>query len=182
MQLSTFVVLAAAATISARTLVVRDPSTTIEYVGLADEELEMFLGIPYGQDTSGTNRFKPPRLYVPAPGEKIDATKRGPACPQPLGQLSPPLALVNITEVSEDCLNLNIARPKLDDTGPLPVMVWIHGGTLKSELYHKQTLISEQVVASGMDPKTSQQQRQLACSDNQSRMDCQSCTSPSTTV
>jgi carboxylesterase type B len=129
MQLSTLVVLAAAATISARTLVVRDPSTAIEYVGLADDELEMFLGVPYGQDTSGANRFKPPRLYVPAPGEKIDATKPGHACPQPLGQLSPPLALVNITEVSENCLNLNIARPKLARAGPLPVMVWIHGGS-----------------------------------------------------
>jgi carboxylesterase type B len=130
MQLPILVVLAAAATVSTRALFVRD-SNAIEYVGLAGADIEMFMGIPYGQDTSGANRFKPPRPYVPAPGSRIDATERGPACPQPLGQLSPPLALVNITEVSEDCLNLNIARPK-GVAGPMPVMIWIHGGQFLS--------------------------------------------------
>jgi len=102
----------------------------VEYTALEQDGIEHFLGIPYAQDTSGANRFKPPRPYVPPPGCKIDASKPGPACPQPLGQLSPPLALVNITEVSENCLNLNIARPKLNGrTEKLPVMVWIHGGS-----------------------------------------------------
>ncbi|KAF1917433.1 Alpha/Beta hydrolase protein [Ampelomyces quisqualis] len=126
-----FLVLAclAVATV-ARTVISRDVTgATIEYAGLANDDLDVFLGIPYGQDTSGANRFKPPRPYIPAPGSRVDATKPGPACPQPLGQLSPPLALVNITEISENCLNLNIARPKLNGHGPLPVMVWIHGGS-----------------------------------------------------
>jgi carboxylesterase type B len=109
---------------------VTDSSDSIKYTGLRRGDIEVFLGIPYAQDTSGENRFKPPRPIRPAPGSTIDGTKPGPACPQPLGQLSPPLALVNITEVSENCLNLNIARPKLDRRAKkLPVLIWLHGGS-----------------------------------------------------
>ncbi|KAL5115377.1 hypothetical protein ACEQ8H_006753 [Pleosporales sp. CAS-2024a] len=117
--------LAAAVATSARTLVVRD-TNDVEYVGLSGQDMDLFLGIPYAQDTSGPNRFKPPRPYVPAPGAKVDATQRGPACPQPA--FLSPLATANITNVSENCLHLNIARPK-GVSGPLPVMLWIHGGS-----------------------------------------------------
>ena len=104
----------------------------IDVQGIARNDIEIFLGIPYAQDTSGKNRFKPPIPYEYDPSKPIDATKPGPACPQPLGVLFPPLGLGNITETSEDCLNLNIARPKAEDRegkGPLPVLVWIHGGS-----------------------------------------------------
>lgn len=128
-----FTILTALAGISAvaarPTVVSRSDAAGVEYVGLSSDGIEYFMGIPYAQDTSGANRFKPPRPYFPAPGTRVDATKPGPACPQALGQGFPPLALGSITEVSEDCLSLNIARPKLDGHGPLPVMVWIHGGS-----------------------------------------------------
>ncbi|KAF2846439.1 alpha/beta-hydrolase [Plenodomus tracheiphilus IPT5] len=102
----------------------------VKYQGIERNEIEIFLGIPYAQDTSGENRFKPPRPYVVPPGATVDATKPGYACPQPLGVLFPPLGLGNITNISEDCLNLNVARPKQVDAGKkLPVMVWIHGGS-----------------------------------------------------
>lgn len=104
----------------------------VDVQGIARNDIEIFLGIPYAKDTSGENRFKPPIPYEYAPGEVIDATKPGPACPQPLGQLFAPLGLDNITETSENCLNLNVARPKAEDRegkGPLPVLVWIHGGS-----------------------------------------------------
>lgn len=116
---------------AARALRVDDASCGVTYRGIERDGIQHFYGIPYGQDTSGENRFKPPRLYVPNPGSVIDATKPGVACPQPLGVTSPPLGQGNVTEVSEDCLNLNIVRPRLNDTdryGKLPVMVWIHGG------------------------------------------------------
>lgn len=109
-----------------------DAKDPINIVGVGRNDIEIFLGIPYAQDTSGENRFKPPVPYEYAPGTTIDATKPGPACPQPLGVLYPPLGLGNITETSEDCLNLNVARPKAEDRqgkGPLPVLVWIHGGS-----------------------------------------------------
>lgn len=109
-----------------------DSPGNLNILGIARNDIEIFLGIPYAQDTSGENRFKPPVPYKYTPGSTIDATKPGPACPQPLGVLFPPLGLGNITETSEDCLNLNVARPKAQDRegkGPLPVLVWIHGGS-----------------------------------------------------
>ena len=116
---------------AARALHIDDTSCRVTYLGLENDGLQHFYGIPYGQDTGGEYRFKPPRLYVPSPGSVIDATKPGVACPQALGKSSPPLGQGNITEVSEDCLNLNIVRPSFKDTDgfeKLPVMVWIHGG------------------------------------------------------
>jgi carboxylesterase type B len=126
MRPSILAVIACAVTVSSRAV---STPAGIKYVGLTSEGIEHFLGVPYAQDTSGVNRFKPPRPFHSAPGSTIYTTESGPACPQPLGQLSPPLALGNITEVSEDCLTLNIARPEQHGAGPLPVMVWIHGGS-----------------------------------------------------
>ncbi|KAJ5020562.1 Alpha/Beta hydrolase protein [Bipolaris maydis] len=104
----------------------------VDVQGIARNDIEIFLGIPYAKDTSGDNRFKPPIPYEYTSGQVIDATKPGPACPQSLGLLFAPLGLDNITETSENCLNLNVARPKAEDRegkGPLPVLVWIHGGS-----------------------------------------------------
>lgn len=121
--------------VAAHAFQVDDASCGVKYRGIERDGLQHFYGIPYGLDTSGENRFRPPRLYVPASGSVIDATKPGFACPQPLGKSSPPLGQGNVTEVSEDCLNLNVVRPKLSaarDYGKLPVMVWIHGGMLQA--------------------------------------------------
>ncbi|KAJ4363463.1 hypothetical protein N0V83_009757 [Neocucurbitaria cava] len=112
---------------------ISDTSCNVTYRGIERNGIEVFLGIPYAQDTSGGNRFKAPRAYVPPSGSTIDATKPGHACPQPLGEVSAPLALRNITDVSEDCLNLNVARPKIEHgCKKLPVMVFIHGGSFWS--------------------------------------------------
>ncbi|RFU81351.1 para-nitrobenzyl esterase [Trichoderma arundinaceum] len=106
------------------------PITDVTYRGIHRNGIEVFLNIQYGEDTGGQNRFKPPRPHIPVPGSTIQADSYGPACPQALGGWLLPLALSNITEISEDCLNLNIARPK--GTKPsdlLPVMVYLHGGS-----------------------------------------------------
>ncbi|KAI2611992.1 carboxylesterase family protein [Hypoxylon sp. NC1633] len=106
-----------------------DAKQKVKYRGLIRNGIEVFLNIPYGKDTSGANRFKPPVPFAPQPGSTIDAQAYGPACPQPLDTAAPPLTLTNITDISEDCLNLNVARPRglcADDR--LPVMVYIHGG------------------------------------------------------
>lgn len=106
------------------------PANNVTYRGIHRNDIEVFLNIPYGKDTGGNNRFKPPRPHIPAPGSIINADSYGPACPQALGGWIVPLSLTNVTEISEDCLNLNIARPKA--TKPhdgFPVMVYIHGGS-----------------------------------------------------
>lgn len=110
--------------------VVVDPNKNITYEGLNRNNIEVFLNIPYGQDTGGANRFKPPKAFAPEPGSTIVAQSYGPACPQELGESVPPLLLTNTTEISEDCLNLNVARPSgLGAEARHPVIVWIYGGS-----------------------------------------------------
>ena len=73
-------------------------------------------GIPYATPPVGDLRWTSP---VPAPKWEgvMDAGSFGPACFQSTGDEA---------EMSEDCLYLNIWRPK--KSGIFPVMVWIHGG------------------------------------------------------
>ena len=53
----------------------------------------------------------------------------GPICPQPMKIWEEtPLPLKVPTEVSEECLYLNVWTPTLDTEARLPVMLWIHGG------------------------------------------------------
>ncbi|KAI1176047.1 putative lipase [Nemania sp. FL0916] len=107
-----------------------DDEQGVTYEGLARNDIEVFLGVPYGKDTSGAQRFRPPRPYTPARGSVINARSYGPACPQPLGAASPPFTFTEITDISEDCLNLVIGRPKATTKHDrLPVLVWIHGGS-----------------------------------------------------
>jgi acetylcholinesterase len=80
--------------------------------------LEQFLGIPYGQSTAGERRFREP-LPVNASTQTFDADQYGNRCPA-----GPPFM------VSEDCLNLNIWRPKNRPSWTkLPVLVSIYGGS-----------------------------------------------------
>ncbi|GJN78566.1 hypothetical protein PLIIFM63780_002060 [Purpureocillium lilacinum] len=118
-----------AASVAASPTVV-DKQHQVTYRGLERNGIEAFLNVPYGQNTGGSNRFKPPKPYVAKRGSTIDARAYGPACPQALGEWVLPIALSNVTEISEDCLNLNVARPKgTCSNDRLPVMVYIHGGS-----------------------------------------------------
>ncbi|KAF1994169.1 putative lipase [Amniculicola lignicola CBS 123094] len=127
----------------------------VQYTGFERNNVELFLNVQYGQDTGGANRFKQPQPFVPETGKNYDATMGGPACPQSFGQWFPPLVLGTITNISEDCLNLNIARPKGMDKGAgLPVMVWIHGGSFwagsNMEPSHTPDGLVLQSVANGL--------------------------------
>lgn len=105
-----------------------DWDRNVTYEGIHQSSVEIFLGIAYGQDTGGLNRFQPPRPFSLDPGTIIRAIAEGPACPQTLGPK--PLYLGNVTSISEDCLHLNIARPNGTRAGDkLAVMVHIHGGS-----------------------------------------------------
>jgi carboxylesterase type B len=115
---------------------VTDTRTNLSYQGVSTNGVDSFLNIRYGQDTSGAGRFAPPIPFIPAPNSVINATANGAACPQQMVPF-PGLngVLDDVTNVSEDCLSLRIARPSLLATdAKLPVMIWIYGGMLSSEL------------------------------------------------
>jgi para-nitrobenzyl esterase len=91
-----------------------------------------FLGIPYGADTSGANRFLPPRAPQ-AWTEVRPALWWGNSAPQNMDNryANPQVAFRdhwNYDDVSEDCLKLNVFTPALKDGKKRPVLFWIHGG------------------------------------------------------
>lgn len=90
-----------------------------------------FLGIPYAAPPFGPpHRFAAPAPVPPWEGVR-DARRFGATAPKL--PYSPPLSdlLDDPTIAGDDCLNLNVWTPDPDAQG-LPVMVWIHGGSLKN--------------------------------------------------
>lgn len=100
-----------------------------------------FKGIPYAQAPTGQRRWRPPVPLVLAQDE-MDATAFAPACMQSdynarwyadvAAAFGVEQVPVQTPTVSEDCLYLNIWSPDLQPEQPLPVMVWIHGGSNKA--------------------------------------------------
>jgi para-nitrobenzyl esterase len=91
-----------------------------------------FLGVPYGADTAGPNRFMPPQK--PKPWTDVyPAYFWGPVSPQNMeNRYRSPFGSFrdhwNYTDASEDCLRINVFTPALKDGRKRPVMFWIHGG------------------------------------------------------
>jgi carboxylesterase type B len=90
-----------------------------------------WLGIPYGSSHYANNRFKPSKLRSES-GEcwsqkaPLTADHYGPSCVQATGNPSAARLIQ-----SEDCLMLNVFAPGWSLPGlQLPVLVWIHGGSL----------------------------------------------------
>jgi para-nitrobenzyl esterase len=111
--------------------------------------IHQFLGIPYGADTSGKNRFMPPQK--PLPWNDIKPTIWwGNSAPQIMEKryanaYSSFVDHWNYDDVSEDCLKLNIWTPALDKANR-PVIVWLHGGGfvngngIEQDGYHGENL------------------------------------------
>ena len=108
--------------------------------GRTDQGIHVFRGVPYGADTSGKNRFMPPRKPASWQGVR-DALEWGHVAPQPLpnGNYDYTRAVQWATQPGgrgEDCLVLNVWTPGLNDGGKRAVLFSIHGGGYTSGTSH----------------------------------------------
>lgn len=112
--------------------------------------IHTFLGIPYGADTSGKNRFMPPQKPEPWDGVR-PAVFYGHTAPQRMENRWPNNYGTfadhwNYWDVSEDCLCLNVWTPSINDTKKRPVLLWLHGGgftngsAIEQDGYHGENL------------------------------------------
>lgn len=121
------------------------------FIGKTDNYcgVSTWLGIRYAQPPIGSLRLQPPQK-VDNDGA-VNATSFGAQC----FQLSTPANATN--NISEDCLYLNIYKPSDaalkehcdDDSGPLPVMFFIHGGAFNDgsgESYDARSLVNASVA------------------------------------
>lgn len=96
-------------------------STLEKYFNRSESNVAAFLGIPFAADTGYQNRWKPPQ-----PRERwnktLKATSFGPACPSK-----------DTSNISEDCLSLNIWTNAENQDAKLPVMVWNQGSDETSD-------------------------------------------------
>ncbi len=98
--------------------------------GRVEGGIATFLGIPYAAAPFGEFRFRAP-APVPAWVGVRDALTFGPTAPKlpyapPMDRLLPDPSIPG-----DECLNLNVWTPDPAGSG-LPVMVWIHGGSLRN--------------------------------------------------
>jgi para-nitrobenzyl esterase len=110
--------------------------------GTTLDGMNAYLGIPYARPPVGALRWQQPQRLAPRTGT-LAATKFANHCPQTASQSVS-------ASVTEDCLYLNIYTPP--NAGPssqLPVMVWIHGGSLiygDGDVYNPDRLVARGVI------------------------------------
>lgn len=97
--------------------------------------IKTFKGIPYGANTTGTNRFMPPAEPADWSGVR-DALAYGHSAPQRNPSAPPPSDVLtvsgeNLPAEGEDCLVLNVWTPAVAPAAgsdrKRPVMFWCHG-------------------------------------------------------
>ncbi|TLS24757.1 hypothetical protein PpBr36_08837 [Pyricularia pennisetigena] len=127
--------------------------------------VESFKGIPFAEPPVGDLRMRPP-VRLKKPLGKFDASMIiPPQCPQfifstvsgglltqVLGNLINKGLFQKVLDATEDCLNINVQRPKGVKAGDkLPVLFWIFGGAfeLGSNAMYSGTPILERAVKQG---------------------------------
>ncbi|MEM9181852.1 MAG: carboxylesterase family protein [Pseudomonadota bacterium] len=115
-----------------------------------------FRGIPFAAAPVGALRWQPPQPHVSRSGVQ-DATRFGSACPQ--GQGNPrwyrqvaagfgatDAVIPELTDISEDCLFLNVWTRDPSRQPSRPVMVWIHGGSNVNGFSHEPNYLGHQLA------------------------------------
>jgi para-nitrobenzyl esterase len=104
--------------------------------GFIHKDIYNFLGIPYGANTTGKNRFMPPQK--PDPWKDVYPAVYWPnAAPQLLENFYANRYLAftdywHYDDVSENCLGINVWTPGYKDNIKRPVLLWLHGGGFTS--------------------------------------------------
>jgi para-nitrobenzyl esterase len=104
--------------------------------GFIHRDIYNFLGIPYGANTTGKNRFMPPQK--PDPWKDVYPAVYWPnSAPQLLDNFYANRYLAftdywHYDDVSENCLGINVWTPGYNDNTKRPVIVWLHGGGFTS--------------------------------------------------
>jgi para-nitrobenzyl esterase len=92
--------------------------------GLEERGVTVYRGIPYAAPPIGDLRWKAPQP-VASWSEPRDAFAFSKACPQD----GSPVPGMPPEPTSEDCLYLNVWTPTARSDDPLPVIVWLYGGS-----------------------------------------------------
>ncbi|MGJ0121501.1 carboxylesterase family protein [Williamsia sp. MIQD14] len=126
------------------TLVVDTPSGPVRAVHT--DGLLFARGMRYAR----ARRFEP-CVPVATWTDTLDATHRGPACPQLPSRIESVTGpMLTGLDLDEDCLRVSVTAPTPDGR-PRPVMVWLHGGAYvsgggESEKYDPEALARENDV------------------------------------
>ncbi|MBR0751790.1 carboxylesterase family protein [Bradyrhizobium jicamae] len=123
-------------------------------VGLRDNGLSVFKGIPFAAPPVRELRWKAPALVVPWSGVRI-ADRYSPMCLQAL-RAKNSVFYLGEEPSSEDCLYLNVWSPDVRPDAKLPVMVFIYGGgwvigSASLPLYSGEHLARKGVVTVSMN-------------------------------
>lgn len=137
----------------AATVAVADPTVTVvngtyEGLYLPSFDQDVFLGIPYAQDTGGHNRLRIPQSLNETWNGTRPAKAYGDSCPDFTPEVD------GFYGMSENCLSINVVRPAgISQDESLPVALWIHGGSYQvgtSALpYYNLTYIVQRSVEIG---------------------------------
>jgi para-nitrobenzyl esterase len=109
-------------------------TTSGKVQGIANGKVKEFKGVPYGASTGGKNRYMAPKKPTPWAGVR-DAIGYGPISPQTPAALDSDYSSLIAWDrhvgpggMGENCLNLNVWTPSVNDHAKRPVLVSFHGG------------------------------------------------------
>ncbi len=119
-----------------------------KFEGYVDDELNVITwrGIPYAKAPVGSLRWKAPQ----APDASNETFEAKNFAAMPL-QTPREVSVPSLMPKDEDCLYLDIYKASADNNALRPVMVWVHGGTFRSNGTADPEWIVNKIAASNPD-------------------------------